>query len=366
MYLAFGSHPLIMAMINSTLSALCVVLVYRLATHLGTRRAARIAAAAVAVWPSALLWGSQVMKDVPSLCLLLVIVVLTCELFDDVRRGWPALVLSGSGLFMVSMFLETLRNYLVMMFLVAVVSALVLTGVRARRLRIGQVVAVVALGLGLLTTRLVGQDLVLRVLDPTHSRTAIKPFVTRIVAADPPANAPLFGRLAGLRNGFIRTGGGSLYTHEGVTNETGWLQWLRWAPEAFVAALGAPFPWQWRQAGRIEPMRVAVGSESLVLLLLLPLMLFACWRIVRTWAAGGLVFVLFFFMFATSLGLTVVNVGTLVRLRLPVIFLGLVLAAVGLAAWRAPASVAGETVDREEPPPLDASSRGRDQVSLCS
>jgi hypothetical protein len=81
-------------------------------------------------------------------------------------------------------------------------------------------------------------------------------------------------------------------------------------------------------------MRVAMGIESLVLVLLLPFAAVASWQIARAGGAGGLVLLLYFFLFGTVLGLLVVNVGTLVRLRLPLIFIASALGAVGLAWWR--------------------------------
>jgi hypothetical protein len=135
-----------------------------------------------------------------------------------------------------------------------------------------------------------------------------------------------------LRNGFIATGGASRYTAEVAKPDGGPVQWIKWAPGAFLTAVGAPFPWEWRtSSGRFDPMRAATGVESITLLILLPFGIKGAWRSVRSPALGDLALVGLFALFTTALGLIVVNVGTLARLRLPGIYLLVVLAAAGLS-----------------------------------
>jgi hypothetical protein len=135
---------------------------------------------------------------------------------------------------------------------------------------------------------------------------------------------------ANVRNGFVRTGGDSLYTSDLANNSV--LQWLKWAPTAFLTTLGAPFPWTWQRGGRLDPLRVAMGLESIVVLVLLPFGLRGAWRALRSGTVGGMTVVVLFFFLATVLGLVIVNVGTLVRLRLPAMFLLVML--VGMGASR--------------------------------
>ena len=136
---------------------------------------------------------------------------------------------------------------------------------------------------------------------------------------------------AAVRNGFVRTGGDSLYTSDFAREDNSLPQWLRWAPEAFVTTLGAPFPWAWHKGGRLDLMRVAMGFESIGLLVLLPFGLLGAWRAVRSRTVGGVAVVTLFAFLATVLGMVIVNVGTLVRLRLPVTFLLVMLAGLGVS-----------------------------------
>lgn len=138
-----------------------------------------------------------------------------------------------------------------------------------------------------------------------------------------------------IRHGFIRTGGDSLYTKELVREDNRllqWLQWLKWTPGAFLTTFGVSYPWQWMKAGRLDLMRMTMGFESLGLLVMLPFGLRGAWRAVRSWNFADLLIAALFFMLATALGLIVINIGTLVRLRLSVVFLLLVLAGAGLGA----------------------------------
>lgn len=163
----------------------------------------------------------------------------------------------------------------------------------------------------------------------------------QLTRQEPVPNMALSSKLAAiLRRGFIRTGGDSLYTQEPVPPDVSLWQWVKWAPQAFAAVVAAPYPWQWVKQGRLDPMRTAMGMESLVLVVLLPVAVVGALGLVRAGLTGATV-VAVFFAFAVALGLIVTNIGTLVRLRLPVMFLLFVLAAAGaaqLAAWRRPAS----------------------------
>jgi hypothetical protein len=134
---------------------------------------------------------------------------------------------------------------------------------------------------------------------------------------------------AAVRNGFVRTGGDSLYTRDLAVVDNNPLQWLKWAPSAFFTTLGAPFPWAWHKEGRLDPLRVAMGLESIGLLVLLPFGVLGAWRATRSGTVSGVAVVILFALLGTVLGMVIVNVGTLVRLRLPVTFLLVMLAALG-------------------------------------
>jgi hypothetical protein len=150
--------------------------------------------------------------------------------------------------------------------------------------------------------------------------------------AEPPEQAPAVAPpsidIAGqIRNGFILTGGDTLYTREMVTPSMSVLQWVKWTPRAFATVLASPFPWQWWKGGRVDPLRTAMGLESLIVVVLLPFALRGAWRIVRSGPPGGILLVLFFLAMTAAFGLTIINVGTLVRIRVPVVFVLFVIVA---------------------------------------
>lgn len=149
---------------------------------------------------------------------------------------------------------------------------------------------------------------------------------------------------AASRNGFVRTGGDSLYTREMAAEKGDLLQWLKWSPQAFITVFAAPYPWQWSKDGRLSPIRVAMGAESLALLVLLLPAVHGVWRL-RRGGIGGWWVVVLCFALGTGLGLTVINVGTLARLRLPVILLLIGLAAAGWSPSRRTTPSAGSGRD---------------------
>jgi len=91
LYKALGVSPLHFTLINAWLGSLTAILSYLIARRLADRRAARIAAALVAFWPSSILWSTQLLKDTAVSVLILVTLFLVIALWQDslgvARRG---------------------------------------------------------------------------------------------------------------------------------------------------------------------------------------------------------------------------------------------------------------------------------------
>ena len=81
-YRLFGSNPLNAVLWNALFGSLTVVAGYRIAARLAGLSAARPAAVLIALWPSAVLWSSQLLKDTLCLWLTLVPLYLTMRVVE--------------------------------------------------------------------------------------------------------------------------------------------------------------------------------------------------------------------------------------------------------------------------------------------
>jgi len=137
--------------------------------------------------------------------------------------------------------------------------------------------------------------------------------------------------IATFRRGFVNTGGGSLLTTIIPSNKPRWRDFLSWIPSAFAAVLFSPYPWDWFDAnGRLVLFRCFGGFESFAVLLLLPAACVGGWWLVRSKHTAGSLLVWLFLILTIGIGTTVVNAGTLFRLRLSAIIPLLWMAGVGL------------------------------------
>lgn len=105
-FLVFGQRVLVALLLNAAFAAGVVMLVFDLARRLFDARAALVAAAIVAFYPSLVLWSSLNLKD--SLVLLLISLCLWCVLRFQFGRHW----LSLAGAFTLLVLMESLRSYI--------------------------------------------------------------------------------------------------------------------------------------------------------------------------------------------------------------------------------------------------------------
>ena len=122
-------------------------------------------------------------------------------------------------------------------------------------------------------------------------------------------------RLNVLRQGMINTGGHSL-VDSSVTFTSFW-DVFAYIPRGIVLAFLSPLPEQWFDTqGETGIFRLVAAGEVVLIFLLIPAMLFACWNLnIRSRETSLLIFGFVVFT-AVTLGLTVANVGILFRLRL--------------------------------------------------
>ena len=118
-----------------------------------------------------------------------------------------------------------------------------------------------------------------------------------------------------LRQGMINAGGHSL-VDEGITFTSFW-DVFTYIPRSITLAFLSPLPRQWfHTQGETGIFRLIAAGEVILILLLIPAMLFACWNLILCKSETSGILLGFVVFTAVALGLTVANVGILFRLRL--------------------------------------------------
>jgi hypothetical protein len=177
-FLAVGALPLVPIFLNGALGASTSVMAWHIGTRLFGARSGSLAAVAVAVWPSLVLWSALNLKD--ALALALIVVFMTALL-----RLWSTAALRGliaPGLVLVLM--QSLRGYIFTGLAVLLpVGAWLVTGA-TRRASVRLVLASVVVGGGALAldqagiglgSRLLQESLMYREGMALGARTAIAP-----------------------------------------------------------------------------------------------------------------------------------------------------------------------------------------------
>jgi tetratricopeptide (TPR) repeat protein len=124
-YRLFGANPLNAVLWNALFGALSVVAGYRIAARLAGPSAARPAALLIALWPSAVLWSSQLLKDAACLWLILLLLYLTMRAVEPplpAASRWQALA-RWAGLLLVlfaaSLAMHRFRYYILLVLIPA-------------------------------------------------------------------------------------------------------------------------------------------------------------------------------------------------------------------------------------------------------
>jgi len=340
--IVFGPTALSAEPLNMFFYLAILILVFQLGQEIFNRRVGSVAAAVVAVWPSFLLHTSQLLRDpmfiAGMLAFILAGVLLLSRdlsgraaILTTIAGGFMALlvwlsrdtmgeVLSGTAaiaglLFVVRLFVEKRRQ---------AKSAQTKFSWRAHVPSLVGMVLLIALSVGV--TRVIPRFQ--RLSSNSQPTTTLGPDdwensrrLKRDLVAEPQADAPanawsrLIARIGKLRQGFAIefADAGSNLDPDVQLNNT--VDVIRYLPRAAMIGYFAPFPRMWlttgNQVGRSG--RILSGVETLALYLIEALALVGLWsgrRLVGVWflwlvSAMGLI----------SLGLVVMNVGALYRLR---------------------------------------------------
>jgi hypothetical protein len=334
--------------LNLTYYLFILFLVYRLTETVFNRRAAVLAVAVVALWPSFLMHTTQLLHD-PLLITTLLALVFIVATWLTKTYGWRLGFAAGlaGALSMLLVWIVRLAMWDVARAITAVGSALlVVCQIRKRRVLIGNLVAAILLLAAALTI--------------PRFRSMLEPQQTTMTGSELPIaervlDVPLWERIAKRREAFVKPNGdnGEMETSkasnvdEGVQFES-WVDIVRYSPRAIVIGFFAPFPNMWfaggSQVGNVG--RRLSGMEMILTYVIELLAIAGIWSKRRQPVAWLLAFTVT--VGVTGLGLTVLNIGSLYRVRYPFWMLMVVLGAGGAQciASKFSANVpAGETLN---------------------
>jgi 4-amino-4-deoxy-L-arabinose transferase-like glycosyltransferase len=305
-----------------------LTIVYRLGREIFNERAAFIAAAIVAVWPSLLFHSTQLIRDALAiLCLLSLLLVLTLLLTREF--AWrKALALGVGGAALVAVFWLARGNmWNALVVCVALGFGLLsLRMLRERKFIAGNAIVLVAIIVAMLfvPSRLESTTL-------AGHRTPATPLAIPSASQPAPREGVWTRAIDQIRN---RRGGFCTYTAQesnigSDVQFTGVWDIVRFIPRAGVIGFFAPFPRMWFESGSYGIAgRLISGGETLAMYFLYVALAVCLWR-ERRRPAMWLVF-----LTATAgligLGLVVVNAGALYRLRYVFWIMLIVLAAQGI------------------------------------
>ena len=306
-----------------------VILVFKLGEAIFGYKAGLIAATVVALWPSLLLHTTQLLRD--PLLILAVLLLLWC-LVDLILRevSWKRSVALAFASIASLVTIRVVRLPMWYVIVGAVVTGVVLLVIRVIRERRFQ--AAVAAYVLLL---LVAVGVVPKFQRFFHNQQVLR--ASRLVENEEWQKFPIEQQIDKRREAFryaldaegkpVLAEDGSLIDKEVTLNSPGAI--IRQLPRAIAVGFFAPFPNMWLRAGKEvgSSGRLLSGFETLFTYMVESLALFGLWWRRKNLAAWLLVILIA--MGAVSLGLVVINMGAMYRLRYPFWVLLVVLGAGG-------------------------------------
>lgn len=366
-YWLFGPNPLNVVLVNSYWGLLAGSAAYFIARRVGCNpMGAFLAAGAAGLWPSALVWSSQMVKDtVVGSLVLVVVLAFQAGLDEGWRRSW--IRSWGVPLALTFVTLGAFRSYVALFLLASCMALLLLRGLTSRLGLRAIASAVATLSVLFVMTIWVGQ---LKLDEVTarwargaasgQSGAATGPTGTRSDTTetagetqpvpgqpDPVVSSTLQDMLLQAQEelrrtqpeyvGAIRDGFGTAAAGSTVDEDTKIrtpLDLVAYYPRALVIALLAPFPLDWFKMGYVSGvMRRLASIEMVLLYAILALLVLEIWKrdVLKLPVFG---FVGVSVVLGTGyLAAAIPNVGTIFRLRLQFI-LPLVVVTLASAAAR--------------------------------
>ena len=324
----FGSSILAVEPLNIFYYLAILTLTFCLGKLVAGERAAWLAALTVAFWPSLLLHTTQFLRDplllVGFLALISILVMLLKENFNW-RWTMGATVAGAASIYVV------LRNRPAISLVIAAIAftsalLLVIKMISRRQLFTRNLLVIAAL---------------IVVTFSLNRVPGAPPKINEIGPREPRVPSAVWSPIANARHKFIRDGGITGSTVDGNVYFASATDIVRYVPRALEIGYLAPFPSMWLQTGD-HVGRVGRLLSGFEMMLTYMFEVFACiffwrnrkhfspWLLVLTTAIGAL-----------TLGLVVINIGTLYRMRYPFWILLVIMGAGSIARLqltRAPAA----------------------------
>jgi hypothetical protein len=301
----FGSSILAIEPLNLLYYLLILVLTFCLAKQLAGQRVAFVASAIVGLWPSLLLHTTQLLRDPLFMAGILGLILVLTKLLTRTYSWAKGLTMALAGSAAAVVILAT-RSQIWLVVQITVLVAIVLFAIRMlreRKLLAGNLVGIVLL-LVMTTFALPIPNIIQHEVGFSVGRPVLD------------GELPVWARIAKRRHGFIMAS----YEQSGSTIDSG-VEFssqgdvIKFIPRAAEIGYLAPFPKMWFSAGYNVGLigRLLSGLETSLtyaLELMACVFLWRHWRSLQVWllviaAALGVL----------ALGMVVVNVGTLYRMR---------------------------------------------------
>jgi hypothetical protein len=306
-----------------------LVLVFKLGEIIFNRRTGVMAAAIVALWPSFLLHTTQLLRD-PLLVSAVLMLMLTITLCLKRDYAWYRGILIGFAGTVAIVLVRIVRLPMWPVLLATVVLAVLFLTVRLirqRRFPIGNI----AFGLMMIAALVITP----RFQNAFHNQQIVNR--PRMIVPEEVQALPVSEQIAARRQGFelrLDSSGEPVASEAGSDIDTGVhfksvADIIHQVPRAAVVGFFAPFPNMWFSAGKQVGVsgRLLSGFETLLTYVIECFALLGLWR-ARKHLSAWLLF-LVVTLGAVAVGLVVLNIGALYRVRYPFWALLIVLGAGG-------------------------------------
>jgi hypothetical protein len=343
-----GFNILAIEPLNLLYYLLALGLVFNLAGEAFGRRAGLIAAATVAVWPSYLMHTTQLLRDplliVAFLALILIVVQWLTKVYSW-RRGVLAGLLAVLAVITIFVVRQAIWD---VVRAVAGLGAVLLAvrEVRERRVLVGNVVSTALL---LAAIVIIPQSKTMFQLAPKIDAEG-QPLIAAQIF-----ESPLWARIAERRRGFVNPLGDQTESIPASNIDidvqfNGWTDMIHYLPRAAVIGFFSPFPYMWLEQGSQvgSTGRRLSGLEMVFTYLIEVLALVGLWhkrRELSVWLLS-----LTTVVGVTALGMIVLNIGSLYRVRYPFWMLLVVLGAGGVTHLHARLAATDSTSERTTTP----------------
>lgn len=300
-----------------------LMLVFKLGRDIFGNRTGLLAASIVAIWPSFLLHTTQLLRDQFFVAGMLAF-IWVIKAYVTRTQAWQRALLLCGGAVALAALIWVVRQTLYPVLIATVLIGAALWLIRQIRERRFELVNAGALALTIVLVVAAGKFLPQDGTPQAIPQTVVTPVIQ-------PMSKTVWGRIgapiATSRLKFILMypdAGSNIDADVQFTSTT---QIVRYLPRAALIGFFAPFPNMWLAPGKRtgSAARVLTGIETLMIYLLEGLALYGAWRNRRKLAAWLLLLVSAVGMLA--LGLVVINVGALYRIRYLFLVLVIILAA---------------------------------------